>query len=74
MWASQQPNQQGADMDTHTEAAFAKYIATLLKVADQDAQLVLNEMRSNGFNFQFSTQEKFNREAKIALKVVRIPS
>jgi hypothetical protein len=59
---------------THTDSAFANYIANLLKVADQDAQLVLNEMRARGFNFKFSTQEKFDREAKVALKVVRVPS
>jgi hypothetical protein len=57
-----------------TSTRFATYIANLLNVSNQDAQLVLDEMRARGFNFQFSTEEKFNREAKIALKVVRMPS
>jgi hypothetical protein len=65
------------EMNTQAQApssAFAKYIAVMLNINDQDAQLVFEEMRSSGFNFKLCTEEKFMREAKIALKVVRLPS
>lgn len=61
-------------MTAQTANDFAKYIASLLKVNDQEANLVFAEMRSSGFNFKLCTKEKFIREAKIALKVVRLPS
>jgi len=62
-------------MNTQNQASsFAKYIAILLKVNEQESQFVFDEMRSSGFNFKLCTEEKFIREAKIALKVVRLQS
>jgi hypothetical protein len=61
-------------MNIQTANDLAKYIASLLKVNNQEANLVFVEMRSRGFNFKYCTEEKFMRESKIALKVVRLPS
>lgn len=59
-------------MNAQTANDFIKYIATLLNVPNLEAQLVFKELRDSGFNFSVATQEKFDRAAKVALKVVRI--
>ena len=58
-------------MNTQAQApssAFAKYIAVMLNINDQDAQLVFDEMRSSGFNFKYALKKNSCVKQKLRSK------